>query len=154
MTHPTWCHNPSTPHSPKIEISRGRATREEYNFLVSPCAGKKFAVKGLAADPSWDAGAATTVSFGKKPFDTGNRFGCWLQWNPQRGYSMRQQGAEKDLSSKPEKHLKEMTDRASWGSSLSSSQVEPLKLEATSMSYSLAHVMHSTACDMQLTGMQ
>jgi len=44
---------------------------------------------------------------------TGNRFGCWLQCNPQRGYSMRQQSAEKDLSAKPEKHLKEITDRAS-----------------------------------------
>jgi len=27
---------------------------------------------------------------------------------------MRQQSAEKDLSAKPEKPLKEMTDRASW----------------------------------------
>ena len=56
--------------SSKIESSRGRATRNERDFLISPCPGQQFAIKGLAAAPPvGDTGGAAILSFGKKPFD-------------------------------------------------------------------------------------
>lgn len=53
----------------QIEISQGRATREEQEFLISPTAGHRFAIKGLVAQNGLDLGQALPIHFGKKPFD-------------------------------------------------------------------------------------
>ena len=54
----------------QIEISCGRATREEQSFLLSPSQGQRFIVKVLPGYSGPTAEADTDlVQFGKNPFD-------------------------------------------------------------------------------------
>ena len=57
------------PPAPQLELSRGRASRPECEFLTSPGPGRRFAVKGLAAQVQVNTGEAPVINFGKKPFD-------------------------------------------------------------------------------------
>ena len=55
----------------QIEISQGRASREEQEFVVAPSAGHRFTVRGLAAQGNImaDSAPSAQILLGKKPFD-------------------------------------------------------------------------------------
>ncbi len=53
----------------QIEINRGHGSRKEVEFLISPGAGRAYAVRGLHSQTGKELGGAISVSFGKKPFD-------------------------------------------------------------------------------------
>ena len=55
----------------QIELSRGGGKREEVEFLISPCPGRQFLVKGLISQAPLVGELVRTpaVNFGKKPFD-------------------------------------------------------------------------------------
>lgn len=56
---------------PQLEVSNGRASRSEVEFLLCPSPGSQFAVRGLAAQACDPAATSKLppVGFGKKPFD-------------------------------------------------------------------------------------
>lgn len=51
-------------------MNKGRGSREEVEFLISPSPGRAYNVKGLHSQGCLElGGGAPHVGFGKKPFD-------------------------------------------------------------------------------------